>query len=494
MRYSFSRINTLMLVRVMGWLLMIEALFMAGPLAVALLYHENDVNAWLFSIAITLGTGVLTALCVRPRRFDMGKREGFLLTAMVWVVFSAFGMLPFIISDLHLSVTDAFFEAMSGFTTTGATVCDVSSLHITHSIHFWRSLMQWIGGMGIILFTLAVLPMLNSSGGMQMFNAEVTGITHEKLRPRVSSTAKRLWLVYTLLTGLLFVLYVIGPMPVFDSLCHALTTISTGGFSTRPEAIGAWDALYVKIVTTIFMFIGGVNFALIFKISTGRIKAAWQNEIFRFYLWIILVVFIIFDGTLLLNRLVEPTWEHLTIDPLFHIISMMSSTGYMMTEAADWGAAIGIISMILMFFGACAGSTSGGAKIDRALIFWKNGRNELYRCIYPNHILSVSNNGRTMSPELVLKVGVFLGLYILVIVVGSVLLSLTGVSAADSFITSFTCVSNVGDCVPSVGVSPVESYMLIPSAGKWILSMLMLTGRLEIFTILVLLTRAFWRK
>lgn len=488
MAYRFSVINWRMLMRVMGWLLLIEGAFMLVPVATALYYGEKDLQAFLYAIAITVVTGAVTTTCVRPHRFDMGKRDGFLLTAMVWVVFSFFGMIPFMLSGINISFSDAFFEAMSGFTTTGASVID-NNADLSHAVHIWRSLMQWIGGMGIILFTLAVLPMLNSSGGMQMFNAEVTGITHEKLRPRVSSTAKRLWLVYTLLTVFLCFLYWIGPMGAFDSVCHAFSTMSTGGFSTQADSIGAWNSLYIKIVTTVFMFIGGVNFALIFKLSTGQVRTVWRNETFRLYIMLIVSVFIFFDVALLLNSAVHPGLEGLTIDPLFQIVSMMSSTGYVVEGSQEWGNAIFSVTLLLMFFGACAGSTSGGAKIDRALLLWKNSRNELYRCIYPNHVLSVSSNGRTMSPELVNKVGVFLCLYVLVIIAGGIILSAMGQSVHEAFFSAFSCVSNTGLAITDNG-----SFAAISDGGKWVLSLLMLTGRLEVFTVLVLFTPTFWSK
>lgn len=310
-------VNWKMLLRVVGWLLLIEGAFMSFPLVTTLLYRE-DYMPFLCGMILTLVCGLLATAGVKPTRFDMGKREGFLLTALVWVVFSFFGMIPFMMCDSPLNVSDAFFEAMSGFTTTGATTM-LDTEAISHGIHLWRSLMQWIGGMGIILFTLAVLPMLNSSGGMQMFNAEVTGITHEKLRPRVSATAKRLWLVYLLLTILLCILYWFGPMDAFDSLCHSLSTMSTGGFSTKAESLQAWDSLYVKVVTTVFMFVGGINFALIFRASTGQFKAVWNNEVFKLYVWVIVVMFVVFDIAIFLNPDVPNTIGSLTIDPLFQI-------------------------------------------------------------------------------------------------------------------------------------------------------------------------------
>ena len=480
-----------MLLRVMGLLVLIEALFMLVPLGVALYWGDGDVEAFVVSIAIAASCGSIMTFAVRPTRHNMGKREGFLLTALVWVVFSLFGMVPFLICRTPLTLSDAFFESMSGFTTTGASVMQEID-NLSHGIHMWRSLMQWIGGMGIILFTLAVVPMLNSSGGMQMFNAEVTGITHEKLRPRVSSTAKRLWLVYALLTIALMFLYWIGPMGIFDSVCHAFSTMSTGGFSTRTDSLSAWDSLYIKIVTTVFMFVGGVNFALIFKASTGNFKAIWSNQTFRVYVVSIAVMFVLFDVALIINPMVDPDWMSMTIDPLFQIVSMMSSTGFTVDGFEDWGYFILALTIVLMFFGACAGSTSGGAKIDRAVFLWKNLRNEIYRCIYPNRILAVENNGKTISPEIVNKVLAFLCLYVLVIVAGGVMLTMLGVPLVDGFFSAFSCVSNTGLETGLTGYG--GTYDLIPPAGKWILSMLMLTGRLEIFTVLVLLAPGFWKK
>jgi len=486
-----SGINFRMLLRVMGLLVVLEAAFMGVPLAAAIYYGDGDVSAFAVSMIVTALAGAVMMFGVRPRRRDMGKREGFLLTALVWVFFSAFGMIPFLICRTPLPLSEAFFEAMSGFTTTGASVMQGID-GLSHAVHMWRSLMQWIGGMGIILFTLAVVPMLNSAGGMQMFNAEVTGITHEKLRPRVSSTAKRLWLVYALLTMALMTLYWLGPMDAFDSICHAFSTMSTGGFSTRQESIGAWDSLYVKVVSTVFMFIGGVNFALIFKASSGNFAAMWQNQTFRTYVKVILAMFVMIDLALAFNHRVPDTIEAYTIDPLFQIVSTMSSTGYTVSNFESWGVFILALEFLMMFFGACAGSTSGGAKIDRALFLWKNSRNELYRCIYPNRILSVNINGATMSPELINKVLAFLCLYVMVIVAGGAFLTLTGVPLIDSFFSAFSCVSNTGLGAGITGYG--GSYELIPAAGKWVLSLLMLTGRLEIFTVLVLFAPGFWRK
>lgn len=480
-----------MLTRIVGLLVVIEAVFMLVPTAAALIYNEADIMAFGIGTSATALSGLAMIFLARPRHNRMGKREGFLLTALTWVVFSFFGLIPFMLCQKPMTFTDGFFESMSGFTTTGVSIAeDVNSL--SHSVLLWRALMQWIGGMGIILFTLAVIPMLNSSGGMQMFNAEVTGITHEKLRPRVSSTAKRLWLIYSLLTITLMGLYCIGPMDTFESVCHAFSTMSTGGFSTRHESIISWNSLYIKIVTTIFMFVGSVNFALIYKTSVGDFRALWRNQALKAFVRIMIVAFVIFDIALWFNPEIPRTIEAFTIDPLFMIVSSMSSTAYIAEGFCDWGYLILGITFVLMFFGGCAGSTSGGAKIDRALFLWKNASNELQRCIRPNHILSVQWDGKAVNPDLVNKVLVFISLYVGVIVFGTVMLTIVDIPLTDGFFSALACVSNSGCDLGMSGYG--ESYAAIPAFGKWVLSFLMVTGRLEIFTVLVLFIPSFWQK
>lgn len=484
-----SLINYRSLVRIIGYLLVVEAIFMLFPLTVSLLYKENDYYAFAVGTAITLLAALAILTTVRPAKRDLGKREGFLLTGLVWMVFTVFGMIPLMMSSLSLSLTDAFCETMSGFTTTGCSVLeDVESL--PKGIHIWRCLMQWIGGMGIILFTLAVFPMLNSSGGMQMMNAELTGITHDKLRPRVSETAKRLWLVYVLLTLMLAILLCIGPMPTFDAICHALTTMSTGGFSTSNDSIGAWGgSWYIKLVILAFMFIGGVNFALIYRTSTGKIRSSWRDETFRRYVKIILSVTAILVVGYVFSC--HPRISaNIVVDPLFQVVSTITSTGYTVDGYQSWGAFVVPLMLVLMFVGGCAGSTSGGAKIDRINYLWKGCGNELRKCIYPNRIYSVSINGRVQSPEIVSKVMAFLWLYLGLILVGGILLVSLGMPMSDSLFASLSCVGNTG---LGAGVT-ADSFAVVPDAGKWILSALMLIGRLEIFTILVLFLPGFWRK
>lgn len=491
LRYRPTVINFPVILRIIGLLLIIEGLFLSVPLATALVYHENDWMCFLLTMVVTTVAGTIMTFGIRPRNPRMGKREGFLLTALIWVFFSIFGMIPFIFMEKQpMSVSDAFFEAMSGFTTTGATVMDSIS-HLSHGIVMWRSLMQWIGGMGIILFTLAVVPMLNHSGGMQMFNAEVTGITHDKLRPRISQTAKGLWLIYIVLTIVLFILLIIGPMDTFEAICHAFSTMSTGGFSTADASIEAWDSVYIESVVTVFMFLGGTSFVLLYRAAHGEFKPIWQNDVFRAYVWIILVCYVLFVISIFYHGQAYSI-KSVTLDPLFQIVSTITSTGYEVSDFSNWGTFTLSLVFALMFFGACAGSTSGGAKIDRLIYLLKNCRNEIVRCVYPNNIFTVRVNRRVIPHETVSKVIAFLCLYVMIIMVGGIILTALGLPLVDSFFSAFSCISNTGLGAGVTGYG--GSYALVPDLGKWLLAIIMMIGRLELFTVLILFTPTFWKK
>ena len=486
-----STINFPVLLRIIGLLLMIEAAFLLIPMATSIIYGERDWLCFMVTIIVTLVAGAIMTFCIRPRSPRMGKREGFLLTALIWIFFSAFGMIPFMFMENHpLSVSDAFFEAMSGFTTTGATVM-TSISHLSHGVVLWRSLMQWIGGMGIILFTLAVVPKLNHSGGMQMFNAEVTGITHDKLRPRISQTAKGLWLIYIVLTCLLFVLLIIGPMDVFEALCHAFSTMSTGGISTADASIEAWDSVYIEIVMTVFMFLGGTSFVLLYRAAHGDFKPIWKNDVFRTYVGIIFTCYILFVIAIFYHGQAYSV-KAVTLDPIFQIVSTITSTGYEVSSFSSWGTFALSLVFALMFFGACAGSTSGGAKIDRLIYLLKNCRNEIVRCVHPNNIFTVRVNDRVIPHETVSKVIAFLCLYVIIIMVGGILLTALGLPLVDSFFSAFSCISNTGLGAGVTGYG--GSYSIVPDVGKWILALIMMIGRLELFTVLILFTPAFWKK
>lgn len=483
-------VNYPMLLKTMGWLVMIEAGFMVFPVIMALIYRDDDWLGFAISAAITFVCGLLMTKYIRPKYSQMGRREGFLLTASVWVIFSLFGMIPFLVNLDGVTVADAFFESMSGFTTTGATVLPPERT-LDHGMHLWRALTQWIGGMGIILFTLAVVPMLNSSGGMQMFNAEVTGITHDKVRPRISQTAKMLWLTYISLTALAFVCLWLGPMDWFDSLCHAFGTMSTGGYSTHIEGINGFNSTYVYAVLTLFMYLGGINFGLIIRLVYEGPRIIWRNEVLKVFTLSILVMFAVFFAEIAFRNGFSD-WQLLTVKPLFQIVSMFTSTGYTVTGFAGWGNFILGLMFAMMFIGGCAGSTSGGAKMDRLMFAAKYCRNEIRRCVHPNMVSAVKLNGRVQPHGLVSKVVAFLCLYIFVIIAGALIIMLFGENAEHSFFSAFSCVSNSG--ISAEDALYGNDFSVFCGPAKLVLALLMLVGRLEIYTIMILLTGAFWKR
>ncbi|MCM1319053.1 MAG: TrkH family potassium uptake protein [Muribaculaceae bacterium] len=483
-----SYINIVMLLRVMGWLLLVEAGFMLIPLITAICFGEN-IFPVLMGLGITIGAGLIM-MSLKPRSREMGKREAILLTAMIWVIFSLFGLIPFILGKPHLNFTDAFFETISGFTTTGLSILPTLD-GVPRSIIIWRCVMQWIGGLGIILFTLAVIPMLNYQGGMQMFNAEVSGITRTKLRPRVSSTAKSMWGVYFAITGAAIVLLSLTDMDPFNAICYGLTTVSTGGCATTNAGIGAWDTPWIKIIVTFFMFLGGVNFGLLFQAATGRFRPFITNTAFKWYCGFIIIATLVMSISIFLSGSWH-TIDDITIAPLFQSVSIISSTGLTEPDFASWGGPAISLLVLMMFVGACAGSTCGGVKIDRFIICMKNIKNEFYRMMHPNAVLTVRINGKGTSGQMVEKAIMFLIIYVIVIGVGGTLLVLMDIPMQDAYFSTLESISNTGIAVSLDGI-PTQ-YSAYPTGAKWTLAAVMLTGRLELYTILLLLTRTFWKK
>lgn len=483
-------INYGMLRRIIGALLLVESLFMIIPLCTCLYYRESDWFAFLVTIVATALAGSGMAYR-KPASGRIGRRDGFLLTASVWIFFSLFGLIPFMLCSHSLDFSSAFFEAMSSFTTTGATGIDPAKGMPGYGIRMWQALMQWLGGMGIILFTLAIIPTLNTSGGVQMFNAEVTGVTHDKIMPRISQTAMALWGAYIMLTLMMIVLLWAGPMSLFDSICHAFGTLSTGGFSSRAASISEFESDYVVIVVTVFMFMGGLNLANLFRIAMHKWHIVRRDEVVRVYIGTIIVFTVLFAASHCLETK-SFGWRDLTILPLFQVVSTITSTGYMAPGFSIFGSFILSLTFIMMLSGACAGSTSGGAKIDRLIYLKKYLANEIYLATHPNDIRSVRINGRVVNPDLVSKVVAFLCLYVVCIGVGGLLLSLLGLPSVDSFFSSFACISNSGFGASVTGYG--DDYLTIPAAAKWILSALMLIGRLEIYTVMVLLMPGFWKR
>ena len=472
---------------------MIEALFMAVPLVVSIIYEELLVAAeFAVSVALTFATGLVMNHFIKPKSKTMRKREGLLLTATVWIFFSIFGMLPFIFSNTVNGITDGFFESMSGFTTTGASVItNVEAL--PRGVLFWRSMMQWIGGMGIILFTLAVIPMLNYKGGVSLFNSEVTGITHERMRPRVSQTAKSLWGIYLVFTVVLAALLTIGPMDWYDAICHTMSTVSTGGFSTKNNGLHFWHDYYTDIVIILFMMVCGINFTIIYNVVVrGRFSEFKRSDTLKWYFFVIIV-----GSTIVFSRIMYmgfvKDWDFALVLSVFDTISAITSTGFATYNYEHEGQFIFFALMLLMFFGGMAGSTAGGAKIDRFVVLLKNIKNELYKVVHSNAVTSVRLDGKSVPHVIVEKVLAFLSIYVAVMVFMAVVLTLFGMPAFDAFFNSLSAISNIGFGYGEM-TGGDDKFAMIPDVCKWLLAIEMMIGRLEVFTVLALLTPSFWKR
>ena len=484
-------VNIAVVARIIGWLLIMESAFMALPLVTSLIYSEPEsVKAFAIAIGVTLLVGAAMTFGIRPKRNNMHTREGLLLTASVWVAFSLFGCLPFILSGTLPRFVDAYFETMSGFTTTGASVIrDVESA--AKGILLWRSISQWLGGMGIILFTLAVLPMLNHSGGVQLFNAEVTGLTHDKLRPRVSQTATSLWAVYCALSLALFAFLWAGPMNFFDALNHMFVTISTGGFSTKNASIGHWNSLYLNIVVTIFMLLSGLNFHLIYRFAMGDRAAIWKNDVFRWTVGLLSAVGVLVG----INVILQDTMDNKLmafVCGYFQTISAATSTGLSAFDYEADGPFVSLMFVMVMLFGASAGSTAGGAKIDRLVLLVKNTSIQIYQLLHPNTVKVIRVNGRVVSSEVYSKCVAFLSCFFAIIFISSIVFTESGMPAFDAIFTAVSAVSNIGMGYGFTGLH--GSFADMNDLCKVVFSFDMLAGRLEMFTILILFTRGFWKK
>ena len=483
-------INFAMILRVLGQLVLVEAAFMALPLLACLVARESDWKAFAITLGVTIAVGAAGTFLIHPKSKKLYRRDGLLLASVAWVVFSLFGMLPFLLSAFPLNAGEAFFEAMSGFTTTGATVIrDVE--RCSHGILLWRALTQWIGGLGIIIFTLTFIPALNNSGSLIMFHAEATGITHDKLGARISRTAKILWGIYCLLTVLLLAMLWVGPMDFFDSLCQSFTTISTGGFSTRNDSIAAFNSPYIKVVLTIFMFIGGISFSLILASIKRRGRGGWRNDVFRAYVFIALLFYLSVAIAIVVQGHYTGV-QSITVDPLFHIVSAMTSTGFSAGDWESWGFFVLTVTFLMMYVGACAGSTTGGVKVDRILYLLKNFILVVKRYIRPRLMRSVSVNNQIVDNEKGNEVFAFISIFTLLIVFGGLVLVAQGFPIVDAFFSSFSCLSNNGLGAGVTGIT--GSYYFLPPTGLWIMSFLMLAGRLEIISIIALFIPSFWQR
>lgn len=481
--------NTKIIAYIIGFLLIIEGLLMLPGVVFSFYYGDEDVLAIVFSSAITVITGLVLLFFSKSKEHEeIKKRDGYIIVALGWFLMSVFGTLPFLIHGSVPSFIDAFFETVSGFTTTGASVIrDVEIL--PHGILFWRSMTHWIGGMGIIVLSLAILPLLGI-GGMQLYVAEVAGPTKDKLHPRVQETAKRLWGIYVLITIAQTFLLLFGGMNLFDSLCHSFGTVATGGFSTKNASVAFYNSAYIDYVIIFFMFISGTNFTLHYLALHGKIKSYFEDEEFRFYLIFVLVV--VFSIGIYLTLTSSRGFEEAVRHAAFSVISILSSTGFVTEDYEKWGYFFSTIFLVLLLMGACAGSTSGGIKMVRHYLLLKNSIYELKRLIHPNAILPVRYNKKAVAPDIISKVSAFTLLYFFIFALASIIMAMTGLELSSAMGAVAACLGNIGPGLGSTG--PATTFANVSDFGKAFLSFIMLLGRLELFTILIIFSPSFWKK
>ncbi|MFY0651296.1 MAG: TrkH family potassium uptake protein [Cyclobacteriaceae bacterium] len=482
------KFNYQVIANIIGILLLINGIFMMLCIPFSLYFGEGDLLAISLSGLITLSCGGgLWFSTKNLSNKDLKKKDGYLIVTLGWVSMSCFGALPYIFSGAIPNFTDAFFETISGFTTTGATILtDIEGVH--RGILFWRSLTQWIGGMGIIVLAVAILPILGI-GGMQLFVAEAPGISPDKLQPRIKETAKRLWLIYVSLTALETGLLWISGMTFFDAINHGLTTMATGGFSTK-NASAAHFSPAIQYIMAIFMFLAGTNFTMTYFGFHGQFKKVIQNEEFRFYLGT--CVFLTAIISLAIFFTAGEGFEKSFREGLFQVVSIITTTGYVSADYTQWSSFITILFFVMMFIGASAGSTAGGVKIVRHVILLKNSILELKRQLHPSAIIPVRFNKVAVPRDITFNILAFIMIYISIFAIGSVVMASLGVNLETAMGSVATSLGNIGPGIGSVG--PVDNFAHMPMGGKWFLSFLMLLGRLELFTVLMLITPYFWRK
>lgn len=452
-------------------------------------YQDNDIYVLLICGISTSLIGIFLWFITRKtERADIGKREGYLIVSLGWIVMSLFGAVPFVVHGSIPSYIDAFFEIMSGFTTTGASILnDIEAL--PHGLLFWRSISQWIGGMGIIVLSLAILPLLGI-GGMQLYAAEVPGITKDKFHPRVKETAKRLWGIYVIFTSLEAILLMIAGMNFFDAINHSFTTLATGGFSTKNASTAYYTNPLIQYILIVFMFLAGTNFTLHYFALHRNFSFIKTNDEFKTYSLFILIAAIVI--MILHHPYLNIPLEEKFRQSLFHVVSLVTTTGYVSSDYENWAIFSRMVFFVLLFIGGCAGSTGGSMKIVRHYLLFKNGFLELKRLVHPRAIIPVRVNNKTIPPEIISNVQAFFILYILIFVLSSIILSISGLDFLTAIGASATCLGNVGPGIGTVG--PVANFSHLSDFAKILLSFLMLIGRLELFTVLVIFSPSFWRR
>ncbi len=475
--------------KILGVLLIIFSVTHLTPLMVSLLYADGNSFPFMISFSVTLLTGLLMWAPVRKSQRDLRYRDGFLVVVLFWTVLATFGALPFIFSSNYsLSVTDAFFESMSGLTTTGGTILtNLDSL--PRSILYYRQQLQWLGGMGIVVLAVAIMPMLGV-GGMQLYRAETPGpMKDSKLTPRITESAKALWYIYLGLTVICMLAYLLAGMNLFDAIGHAFSTVAIGGFSTHDSSLGHFNSAAIEIVAIVFMLIASANFSLHFLAWRNRsIKPYLRDSEYRFFLSIIFLVAILVVG-LLISQSIYASNALAVRQGLFHLVSVITTTGFTSSGFAWWPGALPVLLILFSFMGGCAGSTAGGIKVMRIQLMYKQGRKEIVRLVHPNAVLSIKTGGQVISEKVINTVTAFFSMYILSFALTGFALSAVGLDWITAFSAAAACLNNLGPGLAEVA----NNYANINDTAKWILAFAMLLGRLELFTLLVLFTTTFWR-
>lgn len=480
--------NKRIVIKVLGYLLLILALGMLLPLIIAVTKQQYDAVPFAVSIAITALIGAGMRKIPIQNKTTIKAREGLAIVSLGWVLASAFGALPFYISGSIPSYIDAFFETVSGFTTTGATIInDIEVLPM--GILFWRSFTHWIGGMGILVVAIAILPMMGS-GGFHVFKAESPGPVADKIVPRIKDTAKILYTTYIVISLAEFVLLLIGGMTPFESAVHTFATLGTGGFSTRNASIGAFNNAYIYIVISVFMMLSGTNFSLYYSMYKGKWREVFRNSELRFYIGIIVAA--VLAITLNMNMHLYHNWFESFQHAFFQVTSLMTTTGYTSFDYEQWTTFSKAILFMLMFIGGSAGSTGGSIKVVRILALIKLIRREFTRILHPRSVVAVKLNNRAVPENVLLNIASFFMLYMTLFVVGSIVISFEGISLLSAGSAVAATLGNIGPGFDFVG--PTSTYSEFSDAGKLLLSFFMLLGRLELFTVLALLSPQFWKQ
>jgi trk system potassium uptake protein TrkH len=495
------KINKEIIANLMGVLLLFNGGFMLLSSLVSLLTHDGVTFELTLSAFFVLFLGVFIMLLSRNHTKQIQKREGYIIVSFGWVLMSLSGMLPYLFTGVIPDISSAFFETMSGYTTTGSTILnDIES--VPKGILFWRSTTHWIGGMGIIVLAIAILPLLGI-GGMQLFAAEAPGPSSDKLHPRITDTAKRLWFIYVGYTLAETILLSVAGMSFFDAINHAMSTLSTGGFSTKNNSVAHWNNTpIIQYIITFFMLIAGTNFVLSYFAFTGKIRKIFRDQEFKFFMTFIgistlIVALVLYNNVdLTLSSFDHPqifgTLESSFRHAFFQVVAVITTTGFVTADFTAWTPFLTIVFFGLMFMGGSAGSTSGGVKGVRHMLMIKSGFLEFKRALHPNAILQPRHNGSILKEEVVYNIYAFFILYLLSFIFGALVFGALGLDFESAIGVAASSLGNVGPALGSYG--PAFSYSELPEFGKWWASFLMLLGRLELFTVLILFTPFFWKK